>query len=61
MAAISFKKEGNPISVPTNPHGPFSELKNIDFERSYGHFGLYIKFGLEPEFLDTGFRHYLLP
>jgi hypothetical protein len=30
---------GGPIFVPTNPHGPFSEIKNIDFERSYGHFG----------------------
>ena len=62
MAAISLKKRGNPIFVPTNPnpHRPFSECKNTSFERSYGHFGFRaygIKFGLEPEFLDTGFRH----
>jgi hypothetical protein len=27
MAAISLKKGEDPIFVPTNPHGPFSELK----------------------------------
>jgi hypothetical protein len=27
MAAISLKKGGSPIFVPTNPHGPFSVLR----------------------------------
>jgi hypothetical protein len=39
---------------------PFSEFKNIGFERSYGHFGpINIKFGIEPKILDTRFRHLL--
>ena len=58
MAAIPLKKGGNPIFVPTNPHGPFSEFKNIDFERSYGHFGPINKC-LEVLVLDTRFRYLL--
>ena len=38
--------------------GPFSELKNINFERSYGHFGSMNKC-LEALILDTGFRYLL--
>ena len=38
---------------------PFSEFKNIDFERSHGHFGP-INGHLEVLILDTGFRHLLL-
>ena len=51
-AAISLKKGGNPIFVPTNPHGPPSEFKNIDFSVRNGHFGP-IKNSLEREFLWT--------
>jgi hypothetical protein len=57
MAVISLKKGGDPIVVPKNPHGPFSEYryKNIGFERSYGHFRP-TKKCLEVLILDTGFR-----
>ena len=54
-AVTSREKGGNPIFVSTNPHGPFSEFKNIGFERSYGHFGPINKC-LEALILDTGFR-----
>ena len=48
---------GGLIFVPTNPHGPFSGFKNIDLERSYGHFGPINKcLCLEALILDTGFR-----
>jgi hypothetical protein len=46
------------IFVPTIPHGPFSEFKNIGFERSYGHFGPINKY-LEVLILDTGFSYLL--
>jgi hypothetical protein len=57
MAVISLKKGGNPVFVPTNPHRPFSEFKNIGFERSYGHFGPIIKC-LQALILNTGFRYF---
>jgi hypothetical protein len=59
VAAIPLEKKGGPIFGPTNPHEPFSEFKNIDFERSHGHFGPINKH-LEVLVLDTGFRHLLL-
>ena len=59
---MSLKEGGNPIFVPTNPHGPFSEFKKIGFKRSHGHghFGPINKC-LEALILGTGFRYpYLL-
>jgi hypothetical protein len=59
MAAISLKKGGNPIFVPTDPHGPFSEFKIFVLSGvtryMYGHFGHINKY-LEVLILDTGFR-----
>ena len=46
-----------PIAT-TSRHNPFSEFENIDFERSYGHFGPINKC-LEALILDTGFRYLL--
>jgi hypothetical protein len=59
-AAISLKKGGG----GTNTHWPLSEFKNIDIERSYGHFGpihilIHLNKYLEVLILDTGFRHLL--
>jgi hypothetical protein len=53
-----LRRGRDPIFVPTNPHGPFPEFKNIGFERSYGHFGPINKC-LEVLILDTGCRHLL--
>ena len=40
-AAIPLKKGGNPIFVPTNPHGPFSKFRNVGFKRCYRPFRAY--------------------
>ena len=51
--------------VTTSRHKPISEFKNIDFERSYGHFGLLNKYlylealTVQYSILDTGFRYLL--
>jgi hypothetical protein len=42
--------------VTTSRHKPFSEFKNNDFERSYGHFGP-IKKSRARVFLDTELRY----